>query len=752
MSRDEDIKEISKKYSKKLMRELGDEDTIDAVIDITTKKEGGHAITSREYNQFKDEIVPVHFNLYEKACNLSEKILKIAPSQKEAPEIQEAIDTCHLSITPTGASSFAMLGPIAFMFVGAFLSILLPGLFGGGPSLFFAVFFVFTGLIMMFPLKKVPQFIANNWRMEASNQMVLNIFYIVTYMRHTPNLELAIDFASNHLTGPLALDLKKVIWDIETEKYNSLKESLDNYLEKWRKWNVEYIEAMHLVESSLYESSEDRRLAMLDKSLDVILEGTFEKMLHYSHGLKGPITMLHMLGIVLPILGLVILPLVVSFMGGVKWYYLGTLYNIILPVGVYLLGKKILSQRPTGYGESDISEKNPEMNKFKYLIIKIGNSKIKISPMTACILIGAVFFLIAVSPLIMHLLAPGFDRGVGGEVKDLTACGYDYCLLDYREDPEDKFRIVGPFGIGSTLLSLFFPLAAAFSFGLYWRLKTTNIIKIREKTKALEKEFASALFQLGNRLGDNNPAEIAFGKVARVMEGTVSGSFFQHVHINISRLGMSVKDAIFNPKVGALIYFPSNIINSSMKVFIQSIKKGPKVAANSLINIARYIKEMHKVDERLKDLLAETISSMRSQISLLTPAIAGIVIGITSMITAILGKLGPVLSQAGGSGPQASGNLGINASITNIFGLGIPTYYFQLIVGLYVVQIVAILSILVNGIENGSDKLNEHYLIGKNVVTSTLIYVVIAVIVIIVFNVIAGSIINQDLMGSFASN
>jgi len=47
--------------------------------------------------------------------------------------------------------------------------------------------------------------------------MVLCIFYVVTYMRHTSNLELAVEFASQHLSAPLNLDLRKVLWDVETE-------------------------------------------------------------------------------------------------------------------------------------------------------------------------------------------------------------------------------------------------------------------------------------------------------------------------------------------------------------------------------------------------------------------------------------------------------------------------------------------------------------------------------------------------------
>ena len=42
----------------------------------------------------------------------------------------------------------------------------------------------------------------------------------------------------------------------------------------------------------------------------------------------------------------------------------------------------------------------------------------------------------------------------------------------------------------------------------YYKLKSKNVIKIRNQSNELEDEFASALFQLGNRLGDGLPAEI----------------------------------------------------------------------------------------------------------------------------------------------------------------------------------------------------------------------------------------------------
>ena len=90
-----------------------------------------------------------------------------------------------------------------------------------------------------------------------------------------------------------------------------------------------------------------------------------------------------------------------------------------------------------------------------------------------------------------------------------------------------------------------------------------------------------------------------------------------------------------------------------------------------------------------------------------------------------------------GVGADASGGAGMGFT-GDFFGLGVPTFYFQIIVGVYVVQIIAIMTILVNGIRNGSDTLTERYMLGKNLMTSTILYVFIALVVMLIFNMVAG--------------
>ncbi|MBI2580557.1 hypothetical protein HYV85_01985, partial [Candidatus Woesearchaeota archaeon] len=336
-------------------------------------------ILSSNYIDFKRENLPRHLSFYEKLCNRAKRIVAITPDAKKSAEIQEYINLCHLESTPAGAMSLAVIAAVAVTLLGGVLGFLVV------KSMLVTAYALGMGLFTFAALIKAPEFLANNFRLAASNQMVQCIFYVATFMRHTSNLELAVRFSADRLTPPLALDLKKILWDVETGKYDTIKDSLDNYLETWRKWNLEFIESFHLIEGSLYEPSDERRLNMIDKSLDVMLQETYEKMLRYSHDLKSPVTMLYMLGIVLPVLGLVILPMAASFLTSdtppMKLAFnIALLYNLILPLILFYMSKLVLSKRPTGYGEQDISEVNAEVRQLRNIILRFGGKTVIINP------------------------------------------------------------------------------------------------------------------------------------------------------------------------------------------------------------------------------------------------------------------------------------------------------------------------------------------------------------------------------------
>ena len=655
---------------------------------------------SRQYRKFREERTNRDLTFYEKACGFCGNLVKVKVGKEKRAKLLESIRRLELRITPEGANSFAIFVGIFFIFIGVLIFIL--SLVFGSFSFLVPMIFIILGVIFIKLLLERPNRLATRLRLKAGNQMVLCILYVVMFMRHTSNLEHAVKFAAQNVNEPLSSDLKKVIWDVETGRYSTIRESLDYYLETWRGYNPDFINSFHLIESSLFEPSEDRRIEILEKGLEMMLGGTHEKMLHYAQDLKNPITNLYMLGIILPILGLIILPLVGAFIG-IKWYWIGFFYNIVLPVLVYTLGLNILEKRPSGEGEAtDVA--TDVFAKYK----KVNFLGVKVNPLAIALPLFFILLFIGLSPVIFV----GFGYG------------------DFFGFINDAGKNYGPFGLVSLLLSLAIPFCFAVSIGIYYKLKTKNLIKIRDNAKELEKEFAGSLFQLGNRIEDGLPGELAFGKVAENMGGTATGEFFNIVSYNIRRLGMSIKDAIFNPKIGALVKYPSKLIQSSMQVLLESSKRGPKVAAHSLISVSNYITNIHKVNERLKDLLSDVISSLKGQINFLTPIIAGIVVGIGNTITSVVVGLGPALGGNLSGGDEAV--FGINTSVLQeIFPVSniLPPYFFQIIVGFYLVEITIIMTILASYISNGVDKLDQQYSLGKNLLKSVSFYILVAFLV-----------------------
>ena len=555
-----------------------------------------------------------------------------------------------------------------------------------------------------------PQRLANQWRLKASSQMVPAILYIVVYMRHTPNLEKAIAFAAKHLQPPLSLDFKKVFYDVEIGKFSTIKESLDNYLEVWRDYSTEFIESFHLIQSSLFEPDNSRRIATLEKSLQVVLDGVYDKMLKFTHEVRGPLTNVYMLGVVLPTLGLALLPLASAMVGDmVKWYHVFILFNMIVPFFVFYLTDKIMLLRPGGYGETSLLERNPFYHKY-------ASSR----PYFIAFLICMPFILIGLFPLIIQYTP--ITEWIGIQ-KDYTFSQFGIPFLEnekFFDFMEYEGGVVGPFGIVAFFMGMFFPLGIALFFVISYKIKTKELIVERDRTKKLESEFNNSLFQIGNRMGNGTPPELVFGKVAESSRGLMTEDFFRRVNYNIQQMGMSVEGAIFDVNRGALIYFPSDLIATSMRVLVESAKKGLKIAALSLMSISEYVKNIQKITMRLKDMLAEIASDMKSNMTFLAPLLSGIVVGLAVMITTILNKIRISSFLEGGEFPGI-GQLGIIGDIFSMEKM-IPPYFVQIAVGIYLIQIVFILTKTLVTVDSGEDRLEKTNKTGRNLFLGVVLY------------------------------
>jgi hypothetical protein len=321
---------------------------------------------------------------------------------------------------------------------------------------------------------------------------------------------------------------------------------------------------------------------------------------------------------------------------------------------------------------------------------------------------------------------------------DLTIKLLDYT---YGDTGETSHILRGPYSFVASIFGLLIVYGIGMSLSFYFDKRSIRAEKIRKKTKQIEEEFSTTLFQLGNRLGDGLPLEIAFERVLYTLDdGSEVYKFFQIVVENIKRKNMGVEDAIYDPQNGALKYYPSPIIKSSMKVLIDSSKKGPLVASNSILSMSEYIKKMDSVEARLSDLLGETIGSMKSQIKFLSPLMMGIVSGIATMIGIIIVGVKRAMTAVGAeSGADAS-------QFSDLISYGMSPYFFQVILGLYVLIIVYIMSRIINSIEYSGDAVYLNRELASNFKKASKLYCSLALVVTIVFSLIAISVMGSGII------
>ncbi|OGI12419.1 hypothetical protein A3K64_01145 [Candidatus Micrarchaeota archaeon RBG_16_36_9] len=626
-----------------------------------------------EYMKFLEEVKIKPRSLYEKACFFAEGLFPLEPDHKSREKIINDTKSAYLNVNPRGVFSLSILVALFEMIIVMFSLIFL------NIGLVFGLFGFMLILGTFWYLYSYPSSKAKVMSIVMSSDAVLAILYMVIYMRASPNLEGAVKFASQNLDSPLGWDLRKLLWDIETGRYSSADDALINYITKWKDRNKEFSESLNLLRNTATNS--ERRESIYDETIDVILNGTRERARHYAADLRMPMTLIYAMGILLPVMGLILFPIVVIFISdSVKPEFVVFGYDILLPAVLYIIVNHILSTKPSTFSPPDISKaKNvPPMGKF--------------------LLRGA---LIPIWPIALIVSLPLVLLGIIG-------------LSDPDVYSSVNFSIVLVFGI-------------ALSLSVYAFLDSYQKIKVRGDIEKIENEFTIALFQLGNIIAGGVPIEQAIDKVRENLKDLKIAELFDIVSLNMKKFGYTFEQALFDKEVGAIWYYPSNLIRSIMQTIIESSKKNVKTAASSMVVISRYLKGVHEVKEEIDDILGETTSSMRFLAMFLSPMVAGVTVTLAVIILRILTNLGSAMQ--GIVGAAGGGGMSVAQSMLLIpWAMGgklpIAPFEFQLIVGIYMIETATLLSIFLNGIKYGEDPVGTR----QNIWTILLIGIIVYII------------------------
>jgi len=619
----------------------------------------------REYKHFLSETETKPTTFFEKTCKLFEKV-NIKPTGDMEKELAENIKTSFMNATPTGVFSTAIVMAILGLILSIFVIIV---------DMTFGVLLAGIAAGLGWYIYNYPKTRSRIMEMKMSSDTVLAILYMVVYMRTSPNVDGALRFAASNLSGPLSWDLKKLMWDMEVGKYSSANEALSFYIDKWKDKNPEFAEALHLLKDSAVEPS--RREHLYKETIDIVLNGTKERAKHYAAGLRMPMMLIHAMGVLLPVMGLILFPVVIIFMADtVKPAFIFIGYNILLPAALWFFTNYILESKPATFSQPDISKAKgiPPMGKFR-----LGKSLLPVWP----------FALIAGMPLLF--------LGILG--------------------------ISNPKVFLSVSYSLAIVLSAAITISVYCYLDYFQKMKIRKDIEKIENEFSVALFQLGNQLSGGAPLEIAVDRAADNLKNLEIANLFRDISNNMKKFGYTFEQAMLDEKVGALWNYPSKLIESIMKTVLESSKKSLSSAAGSMMTISEYLKGMHVVKEDIEEILGETLSSMRFLAMILAPMVAGITVTMAVVIIQILVKMGTEMG-----GIMASGDMSTAGSMMVVpWAMGgtvpIDPWAFQLVVGIYMIETAILLSMFLNRILYGEDKIGMRSTIASTLMIGVIIYV-----------------------------
>jgi hypothetical protein len=612
---------------------------------------------------------------YEILCNYFGRVFKIPLKDEQLKKLSNKLDFCDLNIKPSYVYTTAIMLAIIGVVISSilfFFKFNIYGLFVMGSFLGFAYYIILY-----------PDILTRYYRIRATSDLVQAAFYLVISLRLVPNLESALMFASSNVKGIVGKDLREKAWGISTGKYMSADEVLNEFAMKWKEENTEFYQAMNMIRSSISQKKEKRE-TMLDEAVNVLLQGNMERMKHYSTQLRNPLMIITSIGITLPVLTIILFPILTVFLTEtVKPIMLFIFYDVVLPLVVFYIMNETLKTKPISFGTIDIS-KHPKARSMKKIDLNFLGKKISIPTFLISIILGVIL------------------------------CSGGYYITRLPGDPVSLTKIVGGllilYGIGLPIV-------------LYSFLNFYKNIDIRDEIKDMEGEFDEVLFQLGYTLSTGVPVETALEKSYERTKNLKTSSMFEKILNNIKKFGFTFKSALFDKRYGAINYYPSPMIQSTMEMISDYIDKGVIGISKAILSISSYIKSMHSVEEHMMDILDETTSSMKMMMNLLVPISAGAVVGMATIMVMVLYQIINILTNVSGLAAAYPQQLGpdVLSGIVDIKNI-MPAELFLLVVGIYMLEITIMLASFINSLQYGDDPLDKYYLITTNVVICLCIF------------------------------
>ncbi len=713
---------------------------------------------------------------------LCRRLYRISPSFGKGgqftPENRLAVDFLNWKLSPeefAGASKLVLVlsllaaltagSIIAFSPLKTIIALLAPGSELG--LLYAYLPFILAAIWLTYYFQNYPSAEAKREQTRALTYVPEMMGYMIMSIKLVPNLEKAVEFAAEHGRGKIAKDFKDLIWQTQVGVYNSLSEGMDAVAYRWGKYSQEFKRALMRIRASVIENSEAKRYALLDQTMAEMLESIRNKMEQYARDLSQPSTMLFYIGVLLPLLLIIILPVGSSFSGAplANPIVLFFIYNLVIPGIAIAFAINLIQNRPPTYDPPVIPDNYPGLSpRWK---ARLGGLMVDVRLLATLILIVGVGVSYLVStqgipPKFMvetgtnsdgspksiacsdprllvgcdtsreeALTRAGrplkyFDLGENGirynELlgQQLRRSGSDADQRKIDEDVAVKVRAEEQLFFSQSdndiaPYKLVFGLLITFSLAAFVLLYYANIYKRKAQldVQEMESEFKDSLYVLASRMGENKPVEDAIKHVQEFLPDLrISRTVFTRTLDNINLLGMPLEQAVFERNSGSVANIPSNLIKSSMKMLVDSVQLGVNVSARTMISLSIQLQNAEKVNNTLKVLVSDVTGTMKTMTLFIAPIVLGITTSLQRVVIVTIASIASsdILQNAGNTDTSSLGtsfsgfNLKGFISPDAIANIASPTQ-FILIVALYIIELVVIMTYFTTKIEEDNELL-----------------------------------------------
>jgi hypothetical protein len=656
--------------------------------------------------------------VYEKLCKFAEK-LKLRPPKQFAEKLNYDVVYSGLNVTPTGVFSASFLVLFLLSFVCFFFSFLIH-------DIALLVILATLPLALFWYIFTYPSYQAEVTRIQAGTEAIKIILYMVIYLKSNPSFEGAVQFAIQHSKGPISDDIRKAFWDLETGKYRTIEEALSFYSQKWAWWNEDFVRSLNLLYTVLVEPSEKGREEILKKALDHILITTHRKMKAYVEEISGPISILHILGLLLPALGIIMFPMIAIFLqNAVSVPQLIIGYIVFLPILNLFFVNRLLRKRPGAFMAPDIS-KHPDLPPPNFFAVRIGKIRLFIPVFLFSMLVGIVAMLYGA----YHFL------NLGITIASLPPDMVKKIVLEEAGINVKNFLVVTSFVGGFATF-----------FILNYYLRSVQRIKIRNEIKEIERDFAACMFSLGNFFSEGYPIEFGIGKAIEEykrlgMEKRPTYGFLVRLYDAIKNFGVSFKSALFGERFMLIKRYHSALIEDVMRVLADASEKGSYFLGTIAKTLSNYLESIYTIEDRIRELLAETRGSIKMQASFVIPMINGIIMALSAFIVNMLRILSEIIGRIQQMFGISLGGMGkdiLTILIGNYENM-VPSTLLQAVIGIYTIEAITIFSMLLSGVENGIDPVAKDWEISNNLIKGMALFFLVYLIALFVFGNIVASV------------